>query len=129
IDRVCLAYIAHYRQRAQAVVQWKSLRRILPPAASSKLVDLLLSDSLDFRAKAALLALRSSWQLLRAVPGRERLYLNIGHTGLDRPGLSAWITRTRVRPVFMVHDLIPITHPGYCRAGETSKHEKRIKLM
>lgn len=129
IDRVCLAYIAHYRHRAQAVVQWKSLRRILSPEASSKLFDLLLSDTFDFRAKAALLALRSSLQLLRSQPGRERLYLNIGHTGLDRPGLSAWIARARVRPVFMVHDLIPITHPSYCRDGETARHKKRIGLM
>jgi len=34
-----------------------------------------------------------------------------------------------VRPVYLVHDLIPITHPEYCRAGEAAKHIDRMKTV
>jgi len=35
--------------------------------------------------------------------------------------------RKRLRSVFMVHDLIPITHPEYCRPGEARRHIARIE--
>jgi glycosyltransferase involved in cell wall biosynthesis len=42
---------------------------------------------------------------------------------------AAYVTWTRVadvRPVYMIHDLIPITHPEYCRAGEAERHALRM---
>ncbi|NUT00699.1 MAG: glycosyltransferase family 4 protein, partial [Sphingomonas sp.] len=56
-----------------------------------------------------------------------RLYLNVGHTGLDDPGLAAWIQSAGVRPVYFIHDLIPITHPEYCREGELERHHARMR--
>lgn len=129
IDRVCLAYVAHYRQRARAVIHWNGVRRALPPALSTALFDLILSDTGSFKSKLAKLTLRSLPGLLRSAPSQNCIYLNIGHTGLDRPGLSKWIIRSQVRPVFMVHDLIPITHPQYCRPGGAETHAKRIDQM
>jgi glycosyltransferase involved in cell wall biosynthesis len=29
----------------------------------------------------------------------------------------------------MIHDLIPITHPEYCRAGEAARHVERVRNM
>lgn len=49
------------------------------------------------------------------------VYLNIGHTGLDAPGLPAWVKRRGLRPLSLIHDLIPITHPEFCRAGERAR--------
>jgi len=40
-----------------------------------------------------------------------------------------WVAKTNVRPIFMIHDLIPITHPEYCRPGGAEKHEKRVDAM
>ena len=34
-----------------------------------------------------------------------------------------------VRPIYLLHDLIPLTHPEYCRAGEAAKHARRIDTM
>jgi glycosyltransferase involved in cell wall biosynthesis len=31
--------------------------------------------------------------------------------------------------VYFLHDLIPLTHPEYCRAGEVDKHRKRLHTM
>jgi glycosyltransferase involved in cell wall biosynthesis len=129
IDRVCLAYVAQYHRRAQAVVQWGRLRRILSPGASDALFDLLLTDRPHFRRDVIRLVPRSLPRLLVPRSGGNRLYLNIGHSGLDQPGLSDWIRRAQVRPVFMLHDLIPVTHPDYCRPGSREKHEKRLDLM
>jgi glycosyltransferase involved in cell wall biosynthesis len=37
------------------------------------------------------------------------------------------LERRRLRPVFLIHDLIPITHPQYCRLGEEGRHRQRIE--
>jgi glycosyltransferase involved in cell wall biosynthesis len=54
-------------------------------------------------------------------------YLNVGHTGLHDPRLSAWISKHDLRAIYLIHDLIPVTHPQFCRAGEAAKHALRIK--
>jgi len=61
--------------------------------------------------------------------GRGRPYLNIGHTGLNSQGFRTWIPASGVRPVYFVHDLIPITHPKFCRAGETERHRERMRTV
>lgn len=35
----------------------------------------------------------------------------------------------QVRPIYFVHDLIPITHPEYCRAGERDRHIERMRTV
>jgi glycosyltransferase involved in cell wall biosynthesis len=73
-------------------------------------------------------------ELTKSAVGRKhrangRFYLNIGHTGLDDPGFEKWIGGADVRPIYLVHDLIPITHPEYCRAGEQGRHERRMRTV
>ena len=127
IDRVCLAYLEHYRGDARAVVQHPRFRRILSAAGSRRLFALLADPPPDFRRQFLLAMARE----VGRVPGRGagRLYLNVGHTGLDRPGLSGWLARTGVRPIFMVHDLIPLSHPQFCRAGEAERHAGRMRTV
>lgn len=125
IDRVCLAYLAHFRPRARAVVQFRGFRRILDQAASARMFDLLLNGSNRFRSD---LVKTLAATLMRTETSTARqIYLNVGHTGLNSPHLEPWLARRRLRPVFLIHDLIPITHPEYCREGETARHEQRIE--
>jgi glycosyltransferase involved in cell wall biosynthesis len=70
---------------------------------------------------------------LRAFPSAGRapeekglIYLNVGHTGLDDPSLSDWIAEAKVRAIFLIHDLIPLLHPDFCRPGEQAKHQRRM---
>jgi len=129
IDRVCLAYLQHYRSQAQAVVQRGGLHRILDVATSERLFDLLAEPGASFRS-AFSRAVAGSWTgLLREGAGRGRLYLNVGHTGLDDPKLREWIARSAVRPIFLIHDLIPITNPEFCRDGERDRHQARINTV
>ena len=58
------------------------------------------------------------------------LYLHTSHLRLDRPERFDWLYGRRdVRPVFFVHDLIPISHPEYGRAGEAARHRVRMLTM
>jgi glycosyltransferase involved in cell wall biosynthesis len=55
------------------------------------------------------------------------LYLNVGHTGLHNSALPGWLQANRVRAVYLIHDLIPLTHPEFCRTGEAAKHALRMQ--
>ena len=129
IDRVCLAYLERYRGDAQAVIQWRGFRRILPETASDHLFDLLLRPRRNARRDLALFLGRERMRSNARLPGRNRLYLNVGHTALQKPGYVDWTRTAGIRPVYMIHDLIPITHPEYCRAGEAERHTLRVRNM
>ena len=127
IDRVCLAYLAHYGARSHAVIQKRSLRIILNAKASDALFQLLLHGGPRMRTKLTTCLAQTGWQRERNVRGK--LYLNVGHTGLDARSLANWLKRTELRSVYLAHDLIPITHPHYCRAGEADRHTKRMRHL
>lgn len=125
IDRVCLAYLERYAGQALAVVQRKELRTILSASLSQRLFKLLLSDRNGFRRNVtALLAAAATNSSAR---GDGRVYLNIGHTGLDATGLPRWLAEQELKPVYLIHDLIPLTHPEFCRTGEARRHRARIR--
>lgn len=126
IDRVCLAYVEHFRGRARAVVQRKGRYYVLNLAHSGELFDLFLRGPAAFRASFIKLAARAFTAARRnGVEGQ--LYLNLGHTGLDEPSLCDWVKRSGLKAVFLIHDLIPVLNPEYCRAGERPKHVRRME--
>lgn len=58
------------------------------------------------------------------------IYLHSSHLRLDLPGRFDWLyERQDIKPVFFVHDLIPISHPEYGRPGEAARHEQRMKSI
>ena len=127
IDRVCLAYCHRFADRARAVVQWRGAVRVIPARQSRRLFDLLLAQGPGFRAAfAATLPATVAGRASRA-DCRGQVYCNIGHTGLDHPALPRWIAANALRAVFLVHDLIPITHPQFCRPGEAERHDLRMR--
>ena len=126
IDRVCLAYLEHFGGRAQAVVQRNGMHFILSRSASERLFRVLLSREPVSRLRL-IRALATGVVRLRRKPRRaDLLYLNVGHTGLNEPSLPGWISANRLRAIYMVHDLIPLTHPQYCRSQEAEKHARRM---
>ena len=127
IDRVCLAYLQHFGSRSQAVVHHPRYRRILDRKASADIFTLLSEPRTGVRRGLVKSILRSAAR--RKLGGKNHLYLNIGHTGLNDPGFAAWARGANVRPIYFVHDLIPITHPEYCREGEKSRHVNRMRTI
>lgn len=86
------------------------LSRRLPPArrrAESDLRRLALART----RKSGLATM-----LTRHLPAGS-VYLNVGHTDLDTAVLDAWRQLDGARIVVMVHDTIPLDHPGYQRPG------------
>lgn len=135
IDRICLAWLEHYGPQAQAVIIHRNGETILPFSTSQALFTLLMSlgrrrgDMVSFRAALAALAIRRSGHLRDRLDGRGRIWLNPGHTGLDSERVVQWVRRRELRLVPLVHDLIPITHPQFCRHGEDERHRQRMRTV
>ncbi|MCW2382170.1 glycosyltransferase family 4 protein [Sphingobium sp. B2D3C] len=134
IDRTCLAYISHYRGRAHAVIQFGKVTAVYPLECSRELFEVLLSSHKGGGGhRLPSLVWRGVRELLRGRVRRRDLtgaiYLNVGHTGLDKVSHEAWVQKSGVRPIYFVHDLIPITHPEYCRPRELEKHRHRITAL
>ncbi|MDC8753785.1 glycosyltransferase family 1 protein [Erythrobacter sp. sf7] len=132
IDRICLAWLDHYAAEAQAVVIHRRGKSILPRTASQALFQTLRRpdqaerDVFRFRREVLGLMLRHGIHLRDRLGGGGRLWLNPGHTGLDATGMAEWCRKRSVRPVYLVHDLIPITNPEFCRDGEYERHRRRM---
>jgi glycosyltransferase involved in cell wall biosynthesis len=129
IDRVCLAYVARYAPIARAVLQKGRFGMILSKSASRELFSMILEPERGFARRAALLIAESALFPSREAVSAGSLLLNLGHSGLERPGCADWIRNRRLRAVFMVHDLIPVSHPQYCRPNERLRHERRIETI
>lgn len=129
IDRVSLAYVNHYAQSARALVRWHGFSFVLSEKSSHALFSRLLCERHRFDSGYY-------YQIIMGIIGgwyqrniNNYILLNTGHTGLESEAYPAMLQRLGVKPVFFVHDLIPITHPEFCRAGEAQKHQIRINNM
>jgi glycosyltransferase involved in cell wall biosynthesis len=127
IDRVCLEYVRQFGSRSFAVLQFRGRIVVLSAKHSDRLFALSLRGGPGMRR--GLIAL-----LATALPGARRspprpgmVYLNVGHTGLHDRALPAWIAAHSLKAVYLVHDLIPVTHPQFCRHGEAEKHAARME--
>lgn len=60
-----------------------------------------------------------------ALPRADR-YFNVGHTGLDTPEILTQLESEGIERIVLLHDLIPLTHPEYCRPGDDEKHRARV---
>lgn len=56
----------------------------------------------------------------------SRIYFNVGHTSLNTPAILTSLKAASIPSVVLLHDLIPITHPEFCRPGDGDKHRLRV---
>ena len=131
VDRVGLEYVRYYGHRARAVIRWAGCSWVLAPAQSTELFASLLElnfapDSTKSAVPIIIRGIIAGW--LKKNTEGEFLF-NTGHSGLENPNYSAMLNSMGVKPLFVVHDLIPITHPEYSRAGEDKKHITRMNQL
>ncbi|MGK2909372.1 MAG: glycosyltransferase family 4 protein [Sphingobium sp.] len=127
VDHVCLAYLQHYAPHAQAVVERGRVRRVLSPVQSDRLFSILRFGMEGFKRNISMLGIRAALSNFGGGQrGMGRPYLNVGHTGLEQ---TSSIATLDVKPIYLLHDLIPITHPEYCRAGEDLRHAERVRSV
>lgn len=130
IDRVCLAYLEEFADRSFAMLQWGSRRIVLGSRDSDALFALLRGSAVSRLDKGPIVRLLAGAvlrALVRPTNVSGLIYLNVGHTGLNAPKLRRWLDKQRLRPVYLIHDLIPITHPAYCRPVEATRHAARMR--
>lgn len=126
IDRVCDAYLDHFASRAQAVVQLRGHVRLLSPAQSACLFDLLRCGRASFRRGFAALAARTTMKWLDTAASQV-LYLNVSHSDFDLDRHSRWVRSRAIRSVYMLHDLIPIENPEFTTPRKTARHLARVR--
>src|SRR5690606_4450986 len=112
--------------RAQAVVQHRGVVRILSTRHSDELFAMLDDIEGKRRQRIVSLALRA-WH--EATPHRDSggaVYLNVSHTDFDLPSHARWARKCGIRPVYSMHNLIPIPRPQYCNPRAVARHHGRV---
>jgi glycosyltransferase involved in cell wall biosynthesis len=127
IDRVCLEYIRRFGSRSRGVVQFRGFTRVLSSQDSARLFAILGESNSAIRTRLLLLLPLALARSKPSPPRSGMVYLNVGHTGLHDIALPTWISSNGVKAVYLIHDLIPIIHPQFCRPGEQAKHALRIE--
>ena len=127
VDRVNMAYIEHFRERANAMVRHWGRWMHLPAGPSQRLLNALLEQN-DAGPRVVRSEVIQAYLLQWHMPPGALLF-NTGHSGLDHPGYATRVRRHNLRPVYFVHDLIPLTHPECCRPGEADRHRQRLLTM
>lgn len=127
IDRVGLEYLRHYAGSARAVLTLGPFSSVMSARDSLLAFRMLLGDGSMSRAAAARLIAKAylNWWARPSVEGC--VLLNTSHSGLEKNGYASGLRRRGACAIFFVHDLIPITHPQYCRPGEEARHVARIR--
>lgn len=129
VDRVSLEYVRHFGGRSTALVRFAGRWIELPWRDSGRVFGALLSPAGNVNALIRWVVAKS---LLRSVQQRfsePRFLFNTGHSGLDNVHYSRRLQRSRLQPLFFVHDLIPLTHPEYGRPGEAERHRLRMNTV
>lgn len=65
---------------------------------------------------------------LAARGGTPAVYLHTSHTQLEHTKRFRWAAG-KVKPVFFLHDVIPIDFPEYCSPGAAPRHLGRLKTV
>jgi glycosyltransferase involved in cell wall biosynthesis len=55
--------------------------------------------------------------------------MHVSHLNLDRHKRLNWLKTSGLRSMFLLHDLIPITHPEYCRPEAFGQHRRRMETI
>ena len=129
VDRVGLAYIEYFRERALALVRFAGAWIFLSHRDSDRLFLLLLDAGASGGAKLRFWVAKNLLTQRLIEKPRGGILLNTGHSGLDTTDYGMRIQAFGLQSVFFVHDVIPLTHPEYCRAGESGRHRLRIDTV
>ena len=128
IDRVTMAYVAHYKKNAQALVRWCGRSWLLSKKQSANLFEWLVDPKQKSMVFMLSLIIKSSF---KRSPNRylKVFLLNTGHISLDNSEYLHLQRKYNMQLIFFVHDLIPIEYPEYCSIGEDIRHKKKMDYI
>jgi len=125
VDRVGLAYIERYGAGARAVLSERGYCTVLSEHHSKTAFEWLRTSH---RNKNSI----RKFVTFSCIGGMKKPNMNSGillhtsHNGIEFPRYYRAMMKRDVRVVFMIHDLIPLTHAEYCRPGVDVAHRRRI---
>jgi glycosyltransferase involved in cell wall biosynthesis len=71
----------------------------------------------------------AAWSQIVAI-GTEAVYLNVSQYPLWIPSYFRWLRkRPDVKPVFMIHDLLPIEYPEFFQPNSVKRHARRLNVF
>lgn len=128
IDRVTFAYVMHDKHKAHALIRWCGRSWILPAATSRELFEWLTSPHP--------LSLQGRWLIIRGIFAKKKpdelkhsVLINTGHICPNHKDYLRLIRQYQVKPVFFIHDLIPMIYPEYCAPDEDKKYQKKLAYV
>jgi glycosyltransferase involved in cell wall biosynthesis len=127
VDRVSQAYVRHYAPRAAALVRVAGYWVVLGPRDSQRVFDALVHP--DSGSKRRLILSIGRGIVSASARGQHQILINAGHSGLEHRRYAHEVRARRLQALYFAHDLIPITHPEFCRAGEEHRHRRRVQTM
>ncbi|WP_198924243.1 glycosyltransferase family 4 protein [Acidithiobacillus caldus] len=127
IDRVTLAYLRHYRPRVRAVVRHGGRWLRLSAKGSSDILSAILETGDNGRKRIRSAVARA--HLMRASRCEDCWFFNLSHSGLEDTRYGDILKRLGLRPLFFIHDLIPVVYPEYGRPGEEMRHAHRLETI
>lgn len=131
VDRVGLAYVRRYAGQAEALIAIRGVPVALTRAASERVFALLLGPAGTGLPVSRLCSLAAAVTANQAHPrppahGRGGTVLHTIHSGLEHARYFRMLWASGFRTIVMVHDLIPVTHPHYCRPASVRQHTRRM---
>lgn len=128
VDRVDIEYVRHFSHQSDALVRYRGKWLFLSHNDSLKLFDVLIQHD---GSQLWMIRRMVAWYYFfsTTVPSVGRRLLNISHSGLDQEKYRHKLQQYRLKPIFFVHDLIPISYPEYSRPGENSRHQFRMETV
>lgn len=143
IDRVEMAYATHLARTAGDRLTYVAMHpggwhvRLPDSLARRFLADLAQAwdgDTTGFRVAAIRLWTVTLLSLPRVSRSTTRhrgcVYLLLSHTNLERPAsVARALTAERAQLACLVHDIIPLTHPEFMRAGIAQLHQRRMETV
>jgi len=129
IDRVGLEYVRHYAGQSRAVLSLGPLAAAASPKDSARIFARLLDGTNGIRSLALTAVAKSvCWNWLFPGTGR-RILFNTSYLWLEQSRYAMQLRLFGARPLYFVHDLIPITHSEYFLPGQRMKHYQRMRVM
>jgi len=122
-----LEYIRYFSDEARGLIRLGGRTVLLSRAVSAQMFAELLRPFPPRKRTLLQLIARAHLRPQSVDEFRGSVLFNTGHSGLDQVAYGRHLRKLEVKPMVLVHDLIPITHPEYCRPGERQKHIARME--
>jgi glycosyltransferase involved in cell wall biosynthesis len=126
IDRVSDAYAARFAGKALAVLQLRGRAVVLDRAASKKLFSMLDEPGSVFRRELLTVLARLPRYIASKQETQGALYLNVSHTDFDLAAHWRSVGKLGLKPVYLLHDLIPLTRPHVTTSHKAARHKGRV---